>query len=100
MLATVSYSHLLCQLSPLTGTVPASLDTLQTLEIVWMLGDNKWAGISEALCDRMHNSITVFFDVNEGARILLVMFGKRGRDCVALEAMLKLRIRFLGFSDF
>ena len=32
--------------------------------------------------DRMHNSITVFFDVNEGARILLVMLGKRGRDCV------------------
>ncbi len=32
--------------------------------------------------DRMHNSITVFFGVNEGARILLVMFGKRGQDCV------------------
>lgn len=35
----------------LTGTVPASLDTLQELDIVWMLGDNKWSGISETLCD-------------------------------------------------
>ena len=34
------------------------------------------------LRDRMHNSITVFFDVDEGARILLVLLGKRGRDCV------------------
>ena len=34
------------------------------------------------LRDRMHNSITVFFDVNEGARILLVMLGERGWDCV------------------
>ena len=34
------------------------------------------------LRDRMYNSITVFFDVNEGARILLVMLGKQGRDCV------------------
>ena len=34
------------------------------------------------LRDRMHNSITVFFDVNEGARVLLVMSGKRGWDCV------------------
>ncbi len=34
------------------------------------------------LRDRMHNSIAVFFNVNEGARILLVMLGKQGRDCV------------------
>ena len=34
------------------------------------------------LRDRMYNSITVFFDVNEGASILLVIFCKQGRDCV------------------
>ncbi len=34
------------------------------------------------LRDRMHDSVTVFFDVDEGARILLVMLGKQGRDCV------------------
>ncbi len=34
------------------------------------------------LCDRMYNAITVFFNANEGARILVAMFCKRGRDCV------------------
>ncbi len=34
------------------------------------------------LRDRMHHPITVFFDVNEGASILLVIFCKQGRDCV------------------
>jgi hypothetical protein len=34
------------------------------------------------LRDGMHNSITAVFDVNEGARILLVMLGKQGWDCV------------------
>jgi hypothetical protein len=34
------------------------------------------------LHDRMHHPITVFFDVNERARILLVIFCKQGRDCV------------------
>ncbi len=34
------------------------------------------------LRDRMYNSITVFFDFNEGAHVLLVMLGKRCRDCV------------------
>jgi len=29
----------------------------------------------------MYNSITVFFDVNEGACILLVILGKRCGDC-------------------
>ena len=30
----------------------------------------------------MYNTITVFFNVNEGARVLFVIFCKRGRDCV------------------
>mgnify|MGYP007070396580 CR=1 FL=1 len=34
------------------------------------------------LRDRVYNSITIFFDVNEGARILLVILGKRCWDCV------------------
>ena len=34
------------------------------------------------LRDRVDNSITIFFDVNAGARILLVILGKRCRDCV------------------
>lgn len=35
----------------LTGTVPETLDTLEDLEIVWMLGDNEWSGIPQTLCD-------------------------------------------------
>jgi len=30
----------------------------------------------------MHHPMTVFFDFNEGARILLVIFCKQGWDCV------------------
>ena len=34
------------------------------------------------LSDRMHYAITVFFDVNKGARVLFVMLGKQVRDSV------------------
>ena len=32
--------------------------------------------------DRMHYAITVFFDVDQGPRVLFVMLGKRIRDSV------------------
>jgi hypothetical protein len=35
----------------LTGTVPSTLDNLEALEIVWMLGDNEWTEVPEVLCD-------------------------------------------------
>ncbi len=35
----------------LTGMVPESLDSLQELEIVWMLGDNEWSEVAQNLCD-------------------------------------------------
>ena len=34
------------------------------------------------LSDRMHYAITVFFDVDKGARVLFVMLGKQVRDSV------------------
>lgn len=35
----------------LTGPVPTTLDNLEDVEIIWMLGDNEWTGVPETLCD-------------------------------------------------
>ncbi|KAL3915907.1 MAG: hypothetical protein SGILL_005427, partial [Bacillariaceae sp.] len=34
-----------------TGVIPESIDNLAALEINWRLGDNKWEGVPEVLCD-------------------------------------------------
>jgi Leucine-rich repeat (LRR) protein len=34
-----------------TGVIPESIDRLSDLEINWRLGDNKWEGVPEVLCD-------------------------------------------------
>jgi len=38
----------------LTGLVPESLDNLEDLNIVWMLGDNQWTGVPGAICDNVN----------------------------------------------
>jgi Leucine-rich repeat (LRR) protein len=43
--------HINLSSNELGGVVPESLDYLQDLSILWMLGDNEWTGVSEALCD-------------------------------------------------
>jgi hypothetical protein len=54
----------------LAGTVPETLDNLEDLEIVWMLGDNEWTNVPSALCDNTK--------WNEGS---IAQFGCRGFLC-------------------
>lgn len=43
--------HINIASNELTGSVPASLDDLEELDIIWMLGDNKWTGVPDVVCD-------------------------------------------------
>eukprot|EP00529_Nitzschia_sp_RCC80_P008198 CAMPEP_0113507458 /NCGR_PEP_ID=MMETSP0014_2-20120614/36475_1 /TAXON_ID=2857 /ORGANISM="Nitzschia sp." /LENGTH=1167 /DNA_ID=CAMNT_0000403067 /DNA_START=213 /DNA_END=3716 /DNA_ORIENTATION=+ /assembly_acc=CAM_ASM_000159 len=46
---TINLSH-----NEFTGLVPTSIDNLSSLEMTWKIGDNKWTGIPDNLCDNVN----------------------------------------------